>query len=557
MKGGPFNFVGGLRPKRYFYNLSHSKLFACDFGELIPAFWEECLPGDKFKLSNQIVIRTQPLFSPLLQEIKVYTEYFFVPTRLLWDDWQNFLTGGKDGTLAPELPTISPTGTLLNRFFVVNTLPDYFGCPVNVVIGADDDPLAFPFYAYNMIWNEYYRDENYDDEVSLNNLDVLRRRWRKDYFTSVLPSQQRGIAPGFFLRDSDFSFSGQISSQDVVFSTRTTDVYGKSILSYYNNDLASYYKPSVSSTSTYYVNPFCFAVGSSVSRYDIEGKRLFFQGDSPNNGYTLETVNKATPTTLQGEASFGAGFDVSYLRLMFQIQKFLERNMRSGYRLNEFLLAHFGISPRDSVLQRPEYIGGTRSNLLVSEVLQTSESTESSPQGSLAGRGLGVSGDYVNTYTCSEHGYIIGMFSVMPTNLYSSQGFDKRLSRKTRYDFYFPEFSHLSEQPVYQNEIFYDSGTDNEIFGYQPIYQEYRHRRSSVHSYFRPEIETGIYKEYTLARSFSSRPEMGSDFIECNPDSSRVFPVNSIKPLLVNIANICKALRPVTVYSDPGLIDHF
>lgn len=556
-KGGPFNTVAGLKPRRHFFNLSHSKLFTLKCGELFPVLHMEVLPGDKFKIGNSIVIRMQPLYTPILQSLKVYTEYFFVPNRLLWEDWENFITGGKTGEWYGNIPRWNNNAMGSSITFSKDSLADAVGLPIGVAIPAAHVPNGLMQRAYNLIWNEYYRDETIDSEMPLNTNLLLKRRWKKDYFTSALPFQQRGTAPGL-------TFNGYVSMS---FNDSFPVRYG-SDLSVQNLTLGNY----------------------SSDIYDFEAGSYPSSSDDPSRSYRGLTVHQNSPTVnLTGkyvtthtksqadatgsisyphQVSVGGlaqitnsslGFDVSDLRKMVQIQKFLERNARAGYRLNEFLLAHFGLSPRDSVLQRPEYIGGSRSNVVVSEVLQTSQSTEGddgSPQGNLAGRGISVSSEYISTYTFSEHGYLIGLCSIMPSNLYDSQGIGKEWLRRTRYDFYFPEFAHLSEQPIKTVEIFAShSGVTNEtIFGYQPIYTEYRHMRSKVVRDFR--VGQAL-DSWTMARSFVSAPTLSSEFLECDPPIDRVVAVNTFAPFMVNFGNIIKAFRPIPVLGEPGLVDHF
>lgn len=546
--GGPFNVVGGLRPKRHFFDLSHSKLFTLKCGELFPALALEVLPGDKFKISNSIVVRTQPLIAPILQTLRIYTEYFFVPNRILWDEWDDFITGGKDGTYSETPPLWNNASS--GQVYAKDTLADSMGFPIGVTVPIDDVPTAFFQMAYNRIWNEYYRDETIDDEVSEFNNSLLKRRWKRDYFTSALPFPQRGAmqsvpvnfdetGSGYFKISADVVPGLRfVSSNSGTRDSGNTPLYG--------------YQDTASTTTNQWV-------GFQFNNIDPIGKRF-----GANNGSGVGRVLESripSGTNIPGSyvASGAGGFTIADLRLSVQIQKFLERNMRAGYRLNEFLLAHFGLAPRDSVLQRPEYIGGSRSNIVVSEVLQTSQTTtgeDASPQGNLAGRGISASSEYISTYTFSEHGILLGLCSIMPQNLYDSQGVHKMFSRRSRYDYYFPEFAHLSEQPIYTRELRLTDGhaTNMTIFGYQPIYQEYRHMRSQVLRDFR----VGQALDYwTMARSFAYVPTLSSAFLSVDPPIDRVVAVNTFAPFMVHFGNIVKAFRPIPVLGEPGLVDHF
>ena len=269
-------------------------------------------PGDVFKIGNQAVVRFQPLVAPFLHEVNMYVHYYFVPYRILWDDWEDFISGGVDGQFADPVPEWEPTIT------TEGSLWDFFGFPV----GVDPDgayPLDFPRRAYNLVYNEYYRDENLQTEVALTNETILNRGWEKDYLTSVLPWQQRGTAPALPI--------------------------------------------SGTTNAIWPASEFVAPAGTNVG-FDIIGTKLGINGNAVAteslrvNFFNKNTVDLSTATT----------FDIADLRLAFQIQKWMERNARAGVRYTEFLRAHFGVSPRDERLQRPEYIGGSKAPCIISEV---------------------------------------------------------------------------------------------------------------------------------------------------------------------------------------------
>lgn len=586
-KGGPFTIVGGLSPKRHFFNLSHSKLMDCDFGKLYPIVHEELLPHDKVKIGNNIVIRSQPLFAPILQNIKVYVEYFFVPTRLLWSDWQTFITGGDDGEFSGQPPLWNGL-TAASITFSVGQLADYCGLPVGVAIPKEDAPNGFVQIAYNRIFNEYYRDENIDVEVLETNNSLLYRRRKKDYFTSALPFQQRGSAPAFAW---DVGGSADVLATNLAHATvryDLPDVFNGKVYSY--QDLSNGYSlRNVDYTKDgdpqNIWEDFGVKVGSHNSSVNETQVALAYNTSknqpveegvfaSPSSGTGTRYMKRGFYANFKDQTKIGTasfpnatvGFNVSELRTLVQIQKFLERNARAGVsRLNEFLLAHFGVAPQDSVLQRPEYIGGLRGDVVASEVLQTSESG-TSPQGNLAGRGVGILSDYVGTYTASEHGYLIGLLSIMPVELYDSQGIGKEWTRRNRYDYYFPEFAHLSEQPILNRELYVTADhskieDDVEVgnigtFGFSGIYNEYRHKRSMVTGLFR--VGQG-FERWTLARSFTETPKLNSIFLKADyaSEAYRVFAVNSVSPFFVHCGNSLKMIRPIPVLAEPGFVDHF
>ncbi len=552
-----FSSVLGNKVGRSVFDLSHVKRFTCDMGQLIPVYFDECVPGDTRKIGMQCVTRFQPLVAPILDSVDLTVHYFFVPTRLLMEkeeDWNTFLTGGKDGNdnsvslplwqfyYSNGSPDTNPNNPFSNGVsFGKYSLWDYFGLPIVLnkatAIRDSNHVLSFPQRAYNLVWNEFYRDENLCDEVSLKNSTILYRAWKKDYFTSALPWQQRGIAPALPLSGtipvdnlvgSYYAFGANESSLGVDFVT--SDGFSRVMKSNSSGSTSLYSSPS-----------------SNVNVMQVKGVFAPFSSTSP-----APSVNLANGTT----------FDISTLRQCVQIQRWLELNARGGVRYTEFLRTHFGIAPKDEVLGRPQYIGGTKSNIVISEVLQTSRTVDStqtdkgSPLGRLAGHGLGASSDYICTFTSKEFGYIIGIASWMPKPSYQ-QGVNRIFTRKTKFDFYFPEFAHLSEQAVTNGEIF-ATGTsrDTEIFGYQGAYNEMRYMPS-----FNCADMRDNFKYWHLGRIFQSEPKLNAGFLTTNSSydggiRKDIFASQNEPGLLVQFANIVKAIRPLPVYGTPGFVDH-
>ena len=549
-----FSSVLGNNVGRSVFDLSHVKRFDCDMGQLIPSLFLECVPGDTFKIGVEAVTRFQPLVAPILDSVDMTIHYFFVPTRLLMDndkDWETFLSGGKDGTdTSVGIPTwtfdytdgtqTNPNNPFSNGVHIGKySLWDYFGLPVpgntatSYGIRDQNKVMAFPQRAYNLIWNEFYRDQNVCEEVSNLNSTVLYRAWKKDYFTSSLPWRQRGVAPALpIVGNAPVTFSSPNMNLDVTFlyARRSQD-----------NQL---FEATWGGTPT--------GSADATLKLTSQGPGL---GDS--SSVSVQSILGKHNLSATADLTAGSTFDVATLREAFQIQRWLELNARGGVRYTEFLKSHFGIAPRDEVLQRPEYIGGTKSSVVVSEVLQTSASVDgSTPQGHLAGHGLGAVSDYVCSYTAKEFGYIVGIASWMPKPSYQ-QGVNRMFSRSTRYDFYFPEFAHLSEQAVTRGEL-YATGTttDTEIFGYQSAYNEMR---------YMPSINAGgmrdTFKYWHLGRIFTGQPTLNAGFLTTNSAYSGgirkdIFASQSEPGLLVQIANLVKAIRPMPVYGTPGLIDH-
>lgn len=504
-----FQRVGSLRPGRSVFNLSYEKKFSCDMGQLIPVMCDEVIPGDYFKIGNQAVIRFQPLVAPVMHEVNVYVHYFFVPYRILWDDWETFITGGVDGddeTSPPEWNPQNPTG------IAEGSLWDYMGFPTEVM-PAGAYPLDFPRLAYNRIYDEYYRDQTLQDELPADAEEIQNRCWERDYFSSSLPWQQRGTSP----------------SLPVTISGDTSAVWESS--TFLNN-----------SGSITLAN----AIGVNTNNPGIDTILA-------SNANAVDNIEGAfNDNTVSLDDAVATAFDISDLRLAFQIQKFLERNARAGARYVEFLQAHFGVSPKDERLNRPEYFGGSKNPVLMSEVLQTSSTDATSPQGNLAGHGIAVSDAYCGKYRATEFGLIMGIMSVMPRAQYQ-QGINRQWLRRTRYDFYFPEFANLSEQAIENAEIYVTdaNATVNQgIFGYQGRYDEMRSKNNLTCGLLRDD-----YDYWHLGRIFGSLPVLNTSFVKCVP-SKRIFAATDEPGLIVQFGNIIKAVRPIPKHAEPGLIDH-
>lgn len=534
-----FSSVRGNDVGRSVFNLSHFKRFTCDMGQLIPVLFLECVPGDTMKIGCEAVTRFQPMVAPILDSVDMYVHYFFVPTRLLMDnekDWETFLTGGKDGKdESVSIPlwhfyyadgtTTNPNNPFSNGITERKySLWDYFGLPLGSVglIRDANHVNVFPQRCYNLVWNEFYLDKNLCDEVSLDNGTILYRAWKKDYFTSALPWQQRGVSPALPISGTlpvDFGTSFGLSNPKVLVNGVEYDIKSGN------------------------TGNFMYLMPNTTPSNEKTG--------------TVTSINGSPSVTGTVDISKGTTFDVAVLREAFQIQRWLELNARAGVRYTEFLNAHFGIAPRDEVLQRPEYLGGTKSEIVVSEVLQTSASNDASPQGNLAGHGLGAMSDFICSYTAKEFGYIIGIASWMPKPSYQ-QGVNRIFSRQTKYDFYFPEFAHLSEQALTKGEIYAtgDSEHDNSIFGYQSAYAEMRYMPSVNCADMRD-----TFSYWHLGRIFSSDPSLNAGFLTTNSAFSGgirkdIFAVQDEPGLIVNFANVVEAVRPLPVYGTPGFIDH-
>ena len=520
--------TGAVNPGRSVFDLSYQKLLDCDMGQLIPIMCDEVIPGDVWEIGNEIVIRFQPMVAPILHEINVYVHYFFVPYRLLWPEpegWQTFITGGFQGT---DSVAVLPRWSPINN--AKGSLWDYLGFPPGIVpLGAL--PLQFPQNAYNFIYNTYYKDETLISDVSLTQESILLRAWEKDYFTSSLPWQQRGTAPALPISGTTNAvFNGATPQWLKAYVGQVVDA---------NHDVSA---SAASSNTTWTLNRSSGSVAVTNGEVDAQVSSSFVTWLNNNS------INLANATT----------FNVKDLRLAFSIQRWMEHNARGGARYTEFLQQHFGVAPRDDRLQRPEYIGGSKSPVIISEVLQTSASNitgSTTPTGTLNGHGITVDRSYVAKYHAEEFGLIMGIMSVMPKPVYS-QGINRQWLRQTKYDFPFPEFVNLSEQAILQAEIYADgvSTDNNTIFGYQGRYDELRYKPNMFVADMRD-----TYNYWHLGRIFSAAPLLNQSFIECNGTTvaaKRPFAVQNVPELIVSVGNRIKAIRPLPIMAQPGLIDH-
>lgn len=580
-----FKSIGRIRPRRNAFDLSYDKRFTCDMGQLIPIACDHVFPGDTFKIGCEIVARFQPLVAPIYHEVNIQTHWFFVPYRLLWSKWEEFITGGEmvqrnpdgsyigDGLSTAVLPRWYPTSRVTIPGdpraglgdLDIGSLWDFLGFPIDIQqlsqgTFASVTPLTFPRNAYYFIYNEYYRDENLQNAIPLTDGDnhdwnspILNRNWTKDYFTSSLPFQQKGVAPAL-----PITGSGTVNFP-------LSNIVG------------------LGSANSLITNP---NASPGIGRFPLN----ITPGQAPSNGQVPATgtplssnINTGIDPSAWRNNNFSFNdaitFNVADLRLSFQIQKWLERNARGGTRYTEWLQAHYGVSPSDARLDRPEYIGGTSQPMVVSEVLQTSSSDATSPQGNFSGHGLSAGGNYVGSYRVPEFGLIMGIMSIMPKPGYQDR-LDRQWTQTSRYDFFFPEFVHLSEQAILSHEIRYvaslPGGTssirDNVIFGYQGRYDEHRIKHDMVCSEFRVLRGDGTpqnpgtfqpnvpdFSHWHLIRHWdaaaSLRPILNSDFITCRP-SKRIFAVSNKPGVIVNVSNLIRAIRPMPSQSNPGLIDH-
>ena len=516
-----------------------------DAGYLVPVYVDEVLPGDTFNLNMTAFARLATPINPIMDNMYLDSFFFFVPNRLIWNNWQRFMgqqdnPGDSISYLVPQ--QVSPVGG-----YAVGSLQDYMGLPtVGQVGGANTvSHCAFFTRAYNLIWNEWFRDENLQNSVVVDkgdgpdanpatNYTLLRRGKRHDYFTSALPWPQKGGT----------SVSIPLGTTAPVFGTGKalglTDGSGTNFGLSTNNAA-----PQLTAYSGAY---------NSVPGTDYSGTVVGI-----NNSLGVVTSGVSG---LYADLSTATAATINQLRQSFQIQKLLERDARGGTRYTEIVRAHFGVISPDARLQRPEYLGGGSSPLIVTPIAQTSGtgiSGGTTPQGDLAAVGTIMANRHGFTQSFTEHGVIIGLVSVRADLTYQ-QGLDRMWSRSTRYDFYFPAFAMLGEQPVYNKEIYVDgSANDSLVFGYQERWAEYRYKPSKITGLFKS-TSAGTIDNWHLAQKFTSLPTLNSTFIQDTPPVSRVVAVGTAangQQFIFDSFFDCKTARPMPLYSVPGLIDHF
>lgn len=534
-----FNMIPKAELPRSSFDLSHSLKTTFDEGKLIPVYVEEVLPGDSFNLTAHTFCRlAAPLSVPILDNLKISLQFFFVPNRLVWENWQRF--NGEQKNPGDSTDFLVPTINSGASGFAVESIFDYMGIPIGV---PNLEVNALPFRAYNLIYNEWYRDQNLIDSVPVvdsdsdlaSNYQILRRAKMHDYFTSALPWPQKG--PGVELPlGTSAPVIGNGMTLGLTDGTQTSGLV----------------LPAAFNTTP----------GALVSAY---GKPVGSSGNSGNpSNLSKGVTTDPEKSGLIADLSSATAATINSLRLAFQMQKYYEAQARGGSRYTEILRSFFGVVSPDARLQRPEYLGGIEQPIIINAVAQTSSSDNTTPQANLSAYGVvgfskeGFSKSFV------EHGYIIGIASVRADLTYQ-QGLRRMWSRQTRFDFYWPTFAHLGEQAILNKEIFAqgsavkdDNGNvvDDEPFGYQERWAEYRHRAAEITGKMRSTASQPL-DVWHLAQKFNNLPVLNQEFIEENAPMERVSAVPTEPDFLMDVYFKVKCARVMPTYSVPGLIDHF
>lgn len=516
-----FSQVPQANIPRSTFDRSHGVKTTFDAGQLIPIYCDEVLPGDTFKARMTGFARMSTPVYPVMDNIFMETFFFAVPIRLIWDNFQKFNGEQIDPGDSTDftIPTMtSPAGGYANQ-----SLSDYFGIPT-AVAGLQHSSLFHR--ASNLIWNEWFRDQNLQDSLPVprgdgpdtpSDFSVQRRTKRADYFTSCLPWPQKGDAVSLPLGTTAPITGLGLNSTTISSASTTIFETGGTSRSIPSSSLASW----------------------------TSDPRILMEQNS-GNGYpeVYADLSNATAAT------------INQLRLAFQLQKLLERDARGGTRYTEIIKSHFGVTSPDMRLQRPEYLGGGRSAVNITPIAQTSSTDATSPQGNLAAMATTSFSGHGFTKSFTEHCIVIGFVNVRADLTYQ-QGLNRMFSRSTRYDFYWPALSHIGEQAVLNKEIYADgSAVDDNVFGYQERYAEYRYKPSQITGKFRSNDPQSL-DAWHLSQDFGSVPALNASFIEDNPPIDRVVAVPSEPHFIFDGFMDLKCTRPMPVRSVPGMIDHF
>lgn len=484
--------------RRFKHSLSNGMILTCDMGELIPINWFEALPGDSIRQATACLVRLQPMLAPVMHACMVRIHHWFVPNRLIWEDWEEFITGGPDGTSTPDWPKRN-IGTIGE-----GSLLDYIGVPPATYTPDTIRVSALPLRAYNLIFNNHYRDQDLVTELTVQTASgtdtstnsIQRVSWPKDYFTTARPFETKGDEITIpILGDAPITGFGAGNQT-------------------YGSTSGAAYETDGSGTVTY-----------ANYKNMLTDLNMRVEEDPDNAGYPNIRANLSAAT----------GVSINDLRLAHALQRYQEARAKYGSRMVEYLRS-LGIRSSDARLQNPEYLGGGRQTISISEVLQTAEGTD--PVGDQKGHGIAAvrSNRYIRFF--EEHGIVMSLLSVIPRPVYSN-ALRRGLLRQTKEDYWQKELQHIGDQEVLNKELYSEHSDPDGIFGFQSRYDEYRTNQSSIAGEFRSTLD-----HWHLARIFTGDPALNSTFVECTP-TKRVMAAPSANSLRIMVSNSVQARRLV------------
>lgn len=541
-----------------------------DMGLLYPVFMHEMIPGEKVTLSQDAALQFMPFVSNLFHEIEGAIYNYFVPYRLLWDKWEDFITGGKDGMNNDALPKLKIYGA--GKKCLLGFLPDYFGLPtapanhntLNVQKNGQEttsnpiDVLAFPFRAYNLIWNEHIRIPDIEDERDKDDLTVARGHWAWDYFTRARIYQQRGVIPTVPVNDV-----GQVLDHEFQLGTWESNGWKE-----YEGDVTSPvrgilsgmgYKGSkdwanISNEKEDWSEKVITPVQQSgtSSKFNSSGDSLSTQQTQTFNAEARGSTMRLMPHNLEQ-----LGINMNDFLIALGIMRYQVNNAKIETRYGDHLRIRWGVYPEDARLQMPEYLGSSTFPIVIDTVTQTSEGT-TTKQGNITGQAYGTTRGSKTHYEAKEHGIILSLMIIRPKTVYE-QGIAKYWTRESRFDFPTPELANLPDVEIKQKEICYygNSSQDEKTFGWQGIYEEYRTSINFVTGKLRPSVEAGL-GHYTLARTWGvsehaeSAPILNKWFIECEPDKERILQYPEEPTFIYFVRNDLKTAIPLPIQSEPA-----
>ena len=503
--------------KRSKFNLSNTKLLSCDMGELVPVGLLEVLPGDTVQQATSALLRCSPMLAPVMHPVHVRIHHWFVPHRLVWDEFEDFITGGPDGNSVPTFPTITIGG---GTGAAIGSLADYLGVPTGV---NNIEVSALPFRGYSMIWNEWYRDQDLQTALTIDdtsgpdtttNTALQNCAWEKDYFTSSRPWEQKGPSITIPIGTSA-PLVGNVPVKGIgVTSTGATTAAGV----------------SVRESSPLPNRSYSFGAASNQANIQFEMNGIASGTQKPSIFASLADGGTADLTG-------ASAVTVNALREALALQRYEEARARYGSRYVEYL-RYLGVRSSDARLQRPEYLGGGRQTIQFSEVLQTAEG--SNPVGTLAGHGIAAMRSNRYRRFFEEHGYVFSFLSVKPKTIYAN-GLFRTWNRRSKEDFYQKELAHIGQQEVLNKEVYAAHASPNGTFGFQDRYDEYRRQESSIAGEFRD----STLDFWHFARIFGSSPALNASFVSCVP-TDRTFAVPSQDVLYVMANHSIQARRLVS-----------